>query len=94
MLHVHSLRGPTDKAPDYGSGDCEFESHRRYDGELDQLADRPLSMREVRGSKPRFSIFAIVFRLSLSRCPVSSERVLTFFLFQLRGELRKGNFVP
>ena len=24
------FRGPTDKAPDYGSGDCEFESHRRY----------------------------------------------------------------
>ena len=23
-------RGPTDKAPDYGSGDCEFESHRGY----------------------------------------------------------------
>ena len=59
MLHVHSLRGPTDKAPDYGSGDCEFESHRRYDGELDQLADRPLSMREVRGSKPRFSTFTV-----------------------------------
>ena len=28
-LPVRRLRGPTDKAPDHESGDCEFESHRR-----------------------------------------------------------------
>ena len=28
-------------------------------GELDQLVDRPLSMREARGSKPRFSILFV-----------------------------------
>ena len=31
------LRGPTDKAPDYGSGDCEFESHRRYSFAFESL---------------------------------------------------------
>lgn len=25
-----SFRGPMDKAPDYGSGDCQFDSDRRY----------------------------------------------------------------
>ena len=31
LHHSNSPRGPTDKAPDYGSGDCEFESHRGYE---------------------------------------------------------------
>ena len=30
-------------------------------GELDQLADRPFSIREVPGSKPGFSIFVFCF---------------------------------
>jgi hypothetical protein len=35
-------------------------NYRRYhSGGLDQLADRSLRMREVRGSKPRFSIFLL-----------------------------------
>ena len=35
--------------------------HDHHSGGLDQLADRSLRMREVRGSKPRFSIFGLLF---------------------------------
>ena len=40
-----------------------------HPGGLDQLADRSLRMREVRGSKPRFSIFAFALLLLLLRAP-------------------------
>ena len=38
-----------------------FSSVQYAPGRLDQLVDRSLSMREVRGSKPRMSILAFLF---------------------------------
>ena len=39
----------------------ERDKMSQQHGELDQLADRPLSMREVPGSKPGFSILSFLF---------------------------------
>ena len=44
---------------------CIVVRERHHIGELDQLADRPLSMREVPGSKPGFSISFIALTLPI-----------------------------
>ena len=44
---------------------CNVVRERHHIGELDQLADRPLSMREVPGSKPGFSISFIALTLHI-----------------------------